>query len=226
MNFDDELLAKANASGTWADFSDDDVISKSAERMNMMKAGGKKDLSKLVPVQKQITRNGKQITQTVWVKPGSDEEKEAKQPNNDGDKKESSGEKGGRKLVPAETKMLDASKELLNNKNFKDSTIRGALEEIVTVVGKVSSGEANSYEEAWDSLSSSSKADVSAFSLDGDEFYFDPEFLVEEIQDGIDYGDIEVDDDDYELKTALQKVVSTARNFDDIGKNKNVKLTQ
>lgn len=87
MNFDDELLEKAQASGTWADFSEDDVLAKSAERMNMMKSSSKKDLSKLVPVQKQVTRNGKQVTQTVWVKPGSDEAKEAKQPEK-ADKKE------------------------------------------------------------------------------------------------------------------------------------------
>lgn len=80
MGFDKDLLEKAQASGQWADFGDEDIAKSSADALNLMKAAGKKDLSKLVPVQKQITRNGKQITQTVWVKPGGDEAKESKQP--------------------------------------------------------------------------------------------------------------------------------------------------
>lgn len=80
MEFDKDLLEKAQATGQWADFGDEDIAKSSADALNLMKAAGNKDLSKLVPVQKQITRNGKQVTQTVWVKPGGDEAKEAKQP--------------------------------------------------------------------------------------------------------------------------------------------------
>ena len=83
MEFDKDLLEKAQESGQWADFGDKDIAKSSADALNLMKASGKKDLSKLVPVQKQITRNGKQVTQTVWVKPDSDEAKEAKQPASD-----------------------------------------------------------------------------------------------------------------------------------------------
>ena len=121
MNFDEELLAKANASGTWADFSDEDVIAKSSERMNLMKSGSKKDLSKLVPVQKQITRNGKQITQTVWVKPGGDEEKEAKQSNDKQDNKKKKDGGIDDKTKGQLSAVSEALKTLTEHQMVKDS---------------------------------------------------------------------------------------------------------
>lgn len=75
MNFDKETLQKAEATYDldWSDFD----MNKSNRALDIMK--GRKDTSKLVPVQKQITRNGKSFQQTVWVSP-DDAKAETSQP--------------------------------------------------------------------------------------------------------------------------------------------------
>lgn len=162
MEFSKEVLEKAQTQA-WPDWSGYD-LNKSNDSLDLMKAGGKKDLSKLVPVQKQITRNGKTVTQTVWVKPGSDEAKEAEGEKKGGDKDKSGEEKKGNEKLQKQVQSTAAQlKEVKSDKLASEILPESVISEVelhVAVLNDIASGNSTSAAEAFENVKEGNKSNI------------------------------------------------------------------